>query len=305
MKTIHLIFFLLFFVEKSISSPSHISPTTTARTVVDKNEAKIREEFRHMQLESWIKNRGLPDGKAGLNVDKWNASTSKDNPEERGVYLEGDILFEVDPASPKSALIGDNYRWPNGEVYVKFSPVFNPSELALLKNAIKYIEMHTCIRFYYYQPGVRDYIDITSSHTGCYSNVGRIGGPQRLNLQRPGCMNLRTATHEMIHALGFFHEQSRTDRDRYIQINYGNIVPHEIHNFNKNDNSNHQGIPYDFLSIMHYSRYAFARNPRIPTINFKPPYQDYEKLSSNDNKLSWNDVKKINRLYKCEASGEN
>ena len=58
-----------------------------------------------------------------------------------------------------------------------------------------------------------DYIAITSG-SGCWSYVGRQGGRQELNLQRgnPGCVFPGIVEHEMLHALGTWHEQSRPDR---------------------------------------------------------------------------------------------
>ena len=32
-------------------------------------------------------------------------------------------------------------------------------------------------------------------------------------------------THEIAHALGFFHEQSRWDRDEFVELNVDNIMP--------------------------------------------------------------------------------
>ena len=62
-----------------------------------------------------------------------------------------------------------------------------------------------------------NYVAITSAMTGCWSYVGLVStGRQELNLQpgSPGCLNVGsgTAEHEMLHALGTFHEQSRPDR---------------------------------------------------------------------------------------------
>ena len=56
-----------------------------------------------------------------------------------------------------------------------------------------------------------DYVGIQNSASGCWSLVGRSGGRQPLNLAN-GCTGSGTIEHEMLHALGMWHEQSRPDR---------------------------------------------------------------------------------------------
>ena len=68
------------------------------------------------------------------------------------------------------------------------------------------------------------YVDIINSG-GCASYVGLLSrGRQELWLNRDqGCVQEYIVVHELLHALGFHHEQTRPDRDSYITIHWDNI----------------------------------------------------------------------------------
>ncbi|KAF4528649.1 hypothetical protein B566_EDAN017226, partial [Ephemera danica] len=82
-----------------------------------------------------------------------------------------------------------------------------------------------------------DYLVFGNTPTGCWSNLGRQGGAQVINLQSPagcaitlmrfsqGVLMVGTAIHEIMHALGFLHEQTRPDRNSYINVLWTNIIP--------------------------------------------------------------------------------
>lgn len=56
----------------------------------------------------------------------------------------------------------------------------------------------------------------------CWSSIGRSGGKQRVSLGK-GCERKGIAIHELMHVLGFFHEQSRLDRDKYVTVYWSNV----------------------------------------------------------------------------------
>lgn len=139
--------------------------------------------------------------------------------------------------------------------------------MQVIENAFNEYHRRTCIRFKA-RTYERDYISIVSGNTGCWSSVGRIGGRQEVNLQIPGCTSkVGTAIHELMHALGFLHEQNRSDRDTYITVNWANIRSGTQANFDKASaySTNAFGVDYDYSSVMHYSAYAFSRNGQ-PTL---------------------------------------
>ena len=61
-----------------------------------------------------------------------------------------------------------------------------------------------------------------ASHTRCYSYVGRIGGRQALSIG-DSCEVEGIIIHELLHALGRWHEHNRPDRDQYVAIQTRNI----------------------------------------------------------------------------------
>ncbi|OXU27095.1 hypothetical protein TSAR_011712 [Trichomalopsis sarcophagae] len=215
---------------------------------------------------------GLPDNQTGEKVAQWHEGMGV-NPEELGEYAEGDILY---PASMgRNGVKAETARWPGGVVPYMISPYFNEQQQRLIREAMADYHKNTCIKFKPYTGEETDYIRITAGNTGCWSSVGRIGGPQDVNLQVPGCVTKKgTVIHELMHAVGFLHEQSRYERDEFVRINYHNIQP-EIGgtlmcregNFEKSQRSTTDafGVGYDYGSVMHYSANAFSRNGQ-PTI---------------------------------------
>lgn len=63
-----------------------------------------------------------------------------------------------------------------------------------------------------------------------------------------------TVAHEVGHAIGFKHEQSRPDRDSHVKVNEENVISSKLHNFDKYPDTylDDKGVPYDYTSNMHY-----------------------------------------------------
>uniref|UniRef100_A0A3P9IXZ9 Metalloendopeptidase n=1 Tax=Oryzias latipes TaxID=8090 RepID=A0A3P9IXZ9_ORYLA len=131
---------------------------------------------------------------------------------------------------------------------------------------------------------------------GCYSYIGRqVANGQVLSIGS-GCDSKAIVEHEFLHALGFFHEQSRYDRDDFVTIVWNNIL--KENNFDKagSDISTTHETPYDYRSVMHYSKDAFNNGNGSTIITIDPKFQN---VIGQRLEMSHYDVLELNRLYNC------
>lgn len=140
--------------------------------------------------------------------------------------------------------------WPNRTIPYAISPLYDAEDMITIYTAIRTLNTMTCIKFRKWNGKEDDFLliwpikypkvsfsferrkncEITLINLqGCWSFVGKTGGAQLLSLQPPdetgpNCLGGEgRAIHEMMHAIGIFHEQSRSDRDRFVKIHWDNV----------------------------------------------------------------------------------
>ena len=135
--------------------------------------------------------------------------------------------------------------------------------------------------------------DYCATHVG---NVKIYTSPQILYLGK-NCLTKATIQHEMLHVLGLYHEQSRPDRDDFVEILSKNIITGKESNFRKIENSaTSSGVHYDYLSILHYPKNAFSSNG-LDTIRTKDA--SYQTLIGEAEQPSKSDLFQIELMYRC------
>ena len=117
-----------------------------------------------------------------------------------------------------------SYHWPNSIMYYTIDAAFTSDERAVIAAGFQHMEDNTCIRFVERTDQV-DYVDIIPGGGGCYAQLPyRTGGGRlEIGLQQNGCIYVKIVVHELLHSLGFMHEQNRPDRNTYVTINWANI----------------------------------------------------------------------------------
>ncbi len=186
--------------------------------------------------------------------------------------------------------------WPGGVVPYAFHANTNATMQGQARDAMDEWEARADVTFIP-RTTQSNYLLIQNS-TGNSSYVGMVGGSQAVNIYNWTYRYI--ICHELAHAMGFWHEQSRADRDDYIVINYDNIIPGYEGNFDIRPFGGDHG-EYDFESVMHYSRCAFTEcgscSTACETISTKPEYGDKQSIIGNRGYISEGDARALGFRY--------
>ena len=200
------------------------------------------------------------------------------------------------PVRRESASLENQYRWPYGRIpYVIDSDVSVEQREIILeaiaewndKTVISLVERGT-------QP---DFVRFTRVPSGnCRADVGMIGGEQGIYLPPEGC-SPASASHEIGHAVGLFHEHQRTDRNRYMMVLHENLDKSKVSAYT----DLHPGSgPYDYASVMHYDLASNSSNGGFVMETVPPGMVVSSGRWSSwgvDSQLSQGDIEGVARFY--------
>ena len=186
-------------------------------------------------------------------------------------YLQGWRNHLAGGLRPHLAFSGTFTPWTGGNVYYSFSNNVSAVKQQACLDGMAEWAMFANLHFIPWTTQT-NYVLIyeATALEGGQSMVGMVGGEQFLDIG-PTAWNRPTICHELGHTLGLVHEHQRSDRDSYVTIFTNNIAPGGEGNFVLLTDSQTE-TPYDFLSIMHYSRTNLSVSPLLDVIEPLPAY---------------------------------
>lgn len=213
------------------------------------------------------------------------------------VFYDGDInLGTLDKVTQQAAdpFVNDA-RWPNSTI--PYVLPRNHPRYDVIKKGIDEMNKKTNLCLVP-RTTQTDYVEFVSK-VGNWSNIGRVGGRQEISIENKV---VGTVCHEIMHALGFYHTQSREDRDNYVSIDVRNVQKGFESNFQKESDKASNLGSYDYGSCMHYHSKSFAIDINKNTISPKNTNGAGDAIMGQRDSLSHRDILNINEIYPpCQA----
>jgi len=186
-----------------------------------------------------------------------------------------------------------NY-WDKPEIpYAINDDVPQPAEV---RRALRHLEQKTGLKFVPYETQA-DALIFQGGSEHCESPLGRLGGLQPIRLSK-GC-GWSEIVHEILHALGFIHEQSRTDRDPFVQVVWSNIEEKYWPQFQKLPEDlmgPARERSFDYHSIMLYERDLFAKQDGLITLKTLTP----QDIAPSRAGLSAEDIIRVKKMFRLD-----
>ncbi|XP_031563373.1 zinc metalloproteinase nas-15-like [Actinia tenebrosa] len=235
---------------------------------------------------------GNPDENEGIkNANLFEGDMILSNDQK----LSAKLGLDVDSGSARGSI--RTGHWPGGVLVYDIAQSLQRDSRAMnaIRAGMKMWTDNTCIRF---KQRTNEYAYVHFHiGNGCSSEVGTKNRLQYLSLAS-GCWIPGIVAHEIGHALGFYHEQSRPDRDDYVTIYLNNVDFDMRYNFDKYPRSTIDSLntPYDYGSIMHYDATAFGRG-RTTIVPKRKGVTIGQRTY-----ISKIDIEQMNLLYKCSGT---
>jgi Astacin (Peptidase family M12A) len=220
-----------------------------------------------------------------------------------GFILVGDIQLPAETALAPSAAYAPRF-WTDGDLPFVFDANVSEDNQDAMRAAMAEWENVAGVHFRTALDSDVNHVHIQNSN-GNNSAIGMVGGKQIINIV--SWNNKGILMHELGHCLGLWHEQTRPDRDAYVEILDANIQEGKAHNFALNQNAGTYGA-YDFDSIMHYNKCTFSTGcpagqtckcaPGTETILVREPYRgEWQNKIGQRTHLSSQDRAAVRSFY--------
>ncbi|KAI6177543.1 Metalloendopeptidase [Aphelenchoides bicaudatus] len=255
----------------SLNASSGSLPSGKSNKYIDKTIPEAESFLTETDFQNSRNEQLLLTGRQKRQLDLLMVGEPNNREEENGddsaMYskdrFEGDIVTLVNPKINESEMahpqlgVGTVMRnavkqaylkWPNGRIPYSISSQYTSFGRARIAAALQEYQEKTCIKFEPKTDADLDYVHVVPEE-GCYSMVGKTGGKQPVSIGN-GCIQKGIIIHELMHSVGFFHEQSRADRDSYISIVWSNVETGLEDQFDKYSLAiiDHLGTKYDYGS---------------------------------------------------------